>query len=208
VLGQPGSVDDQRAVRIKHTDTVFTMPDFADVEAWEAYAGLLRRQILLSSGLYPLPERTPLNAEVFDKVVHDDYSVEKVRFEAWPGFYVTGNLYRPVGEGPFPAVVGPHGHWEHGRLENSETGSVPARHITFARMGIVAFSYDMIGYNDSKQFKHAWAENRRSFGVCTRSRCNCGLRFARWILSVNFRVSTRQGLARPARRVAVHRHSA
>lgn len=157
VLDQPGHVDDRRAVRIHDTNTVFTMPHIESREAWEALAERLRQRILLSSGLYPLPERSPLNATIFDRVTRDGYSVEKVHFEAWPGFYVTGNLYRPEGEGPFPAVVGPHGHWEHGRLEDSERGSVPGRHITFARMGMVAFSYDMIGYNDSKQFDHGMA---------------------------------------------------
>ncbi len=166
VLEQPGSVEDQRAVRVRETNTVFTMPEYPSVEAWESYANELRRRVLLSSGLYPMPDRTPLNAKIFDKITHDDYTIEKVYFEAWPGFYVTGNLYRPIGEGPFPAVVGPHGHWERGRLENSERGSVPGRHITFARMGIVAFSYDMIGYNDSKQFKHGWGgEKEKLWGM-------------------------------------------
>lgn len=166
VLGQPGRVDDQRVVRVRETNTVFTMPEFESKDAWESFADSLRQRILLSSGLYPMPERTPLNAKVFDRVTHDDYTVEKVHFEAYPGFYVTGNLYRPVGEGPFPAVVGPHGHWEHGRLEDGERGSVPARHITFARMGIVAFSYDMIGYNDSMQFEHNWGgEKEKLWGL-------------------------------------------
>ncbi len=156
VFDQPRAVTDRRALSARHTDTVFTMPAFGTVEAWESYAEKLRRRILLACGLWPLPERTPLNARVFDRVEHADYTVEKVHFEAWPGFLVTGNLYRPVGEGPFPGVVCPHGHWEHGRLEDGERGSVPARNITLARMGIVAFTYDMVGYNDSLQFEHGW----------------------------------------------------
>ena len=56
----------------------------------------------------------------------------------------------------FTGIVCPHGHWEKGRLEDSERGSVPARCITLARMGVVVFSYDMIGYVDSKQTKHNW----------------------------------------------------
>jgi cephalosporin-C deacetylase-like acetyl esterase len=113
-----------------------------------------------------MPEKTPLNAKVFDPVTHEDYIIEKVCFEARPGFLVTGNLYRPVGDGPFPGVVCPHGHWEKGRLEDTERCSVPARCITFARMGIVAFSYDMIGYNDSMQFTHNWGgPKERLWGI-------------------------------------------
>ncbi len=166
VYAEPRGVEDRRARTVRHTNTVFMMPHHESLEAWERDAGRLRRRILLSSGLLPLPERTPLNARVFDRIERDGYSVEKVHFEAWPGFLVTGNLYRPIGEGPFPAIVNPHGHWQNGRLENSETGSVPGRCITLARMGIVAFSYDMIGYNDSMQFPHNWGgEREKLWGV-------------------------------------------
>lgn len=160
VFDQPERVHDRRAETVKHTDTVFTMPEFASKEEWETYAAKLRKRILLSSALYPLPERTPLNAEISGRIEHEDYTVEKVRFEARPGFLVTGNLYRPVGKGPFPGVANPHGHWQNGRMANEENGSLPGRCITLARMGMVAFSYDMIGYNDSLQFKHRWGGQR------------------------------------------------
>ena len=75
-------------------------------------------------------------------------------FESLPGFFVTGNLYRPIGDGPFPAILSPHGHWAYGRLENSVTASVPGRAINLARQGFVVFTYDMIGYNDSWQLEH------------------------------------------------------
>lgn len=166
VFDTPLGVDDARADRAHHTDTVFTMPHFQSVEAWESFAENLRRRILVSSGLWPLPERSPLNAFVSGRITHDDYSVEKVRFEATPGFYVTGNLYTPAGEGPFPGVLCPHGHWGEGRLENSETGSVAGRCITLARMGMVAFSVDMLGYNDSCQFEHRWShEHEKLWGI-------------------------------------------
>ena len=154
VFDRPEAARDLRAETAKHTDTVFTMPVFASRDEWEAYAARLRKRILLSCGLLPLPERTPLKANISGRIAHDDYTVEKVRFEARPGFLVTGNLYRPVGKGPFPGVLNPHGHWKDGRLANEELGSVPGRCITLARMGMVAFSYDMIGYNDSLQFEH------------------------------------------------------
>lgn len=156
VLTAPEAVDDRRARTTRHTDTVYTMPQFADLAAWEPLADRLRRRILLSSGLWPMPEKTPLNAQVFDQVERDGYRVAKVYFEARPGQLVTGNLYRPIGNGPFPAVICPHGHWEKGRLEDSERGSVPARCITLARMGAVVFSYDMEGYVDNRQFVHHW----------------------------------------------------
>ena len=81
-------------------------------------------------------------------------------FESLPGFFVTGNLYRPIGDGPFPAVLSPHGHWTYGRLENTPTTSGPARAIGLARQGFVVFTYDMVGYNDSQQLPHTFGGRR------------------------------------------------
>jgi acetyl xylan esterase AXE1 len=160
VSDQPATPGDGRVEIKRDTNTVFSMTSFASRAEWEAYAEGLRRRLLVSSGLWPLPKRTPLNPHVEAVATHEDYIVEKVHFESRPGVLVTGNLYRPVGDGPFPGVACPHGHWENGRVEDIERGSVPARGITFARMGIVSFAYDMVGYNDSRQFpKHGWEED-------------------------------------------------
>lgn len=156
VFDQPVTPGDTRAGIDRGTNTLFFMTPFADRVAWESFADGLRRRFLVACGLWPLPERTPLNAKVYGDVVHDNYIVSKVYFEARPGLLVTGNLYRPVGEGPFPGIICPHGHWEQGRFEDGERGSVPGRCITLARMGMVVFSYDMVGYNDSCQFDKSW----------------------------------------------------
>ncbi|MCP4639942.1 MAG: hypothetical protein GY851_05905 [bacterium] len=160
VLDEPVAVDDVRMTLKRDTNTLFGMTPFESREEWEVFADGLRRRILVSSGLLPLPERTPLNAVVEPVAKHDDYVVEKVRLEPYPGFYMTGNLYRPVGDGPYPGIITPHGHWGDGRVVNEERGCVAARCITFARMGMVAFSYDMVGYVDSLQFDHnfGWRE--------------------------------------------------
>ena len=101
-----------------------------------------------------MPEKTPLQPSIFGEVRRADYSVSKVYFESLPGFFATGNLYRPSGEGPFPAILSPHGHWAYGRLENSAIASVPGRAINLARQGFVVFTIDMVGYNDSWQLPH------------------------------------------------------
>src|SRR5688500_12729108 len=91
--------------------------------------------------------------EVFDRIERDGYTLEKVHLQPLPGFYLAGNLYRPLGKGagPFPAILNPHGHWRKGRLEDQALGSIAARCINFAKQGMVAFSYDMVGYNDTSQ---------------------------------------------------------
>ena len=138
-----------------HTDRV-APPSFATGEAWIARARYVREHVLASAGLLPMPARTPLNPVVFDEVRHADYTVAKVYFESLPGFFVTGNLYRPIGPGPFPAVLSPHGHWTNGRLEHGAVTSGPGRAIGLARMGFVVFAHDMIGYDDSRQLTHAF----------------------------------------------------
>ena len=149
-----GAVHDRRFDEVRHLDMTYTFKAPATLGAWEARAEYLRAQILTGCGLMPMPEKTPLNARVFGRIEHEDYSVEKVHFESFPGFYVTGNLYRPKGKGPFPAILNAHGHWSEGRLVDQALSSIPGRCINFAKQGYISFAYDMIGYNDSNQLKH------------------------------------------------------
>jgi dienelactone hydrolase len=142
-----------------HNDR-YSVPEYASPSDWQRRAAYLREHVLASAGLVPMPAKTALNAQVFDERRRDRYSVFKVYFESLPGFYVTGNLYRPAGTGPFPAILSPHGHWTYGRLENTTIASVPARAINLAEQGFVVFTYDMIGYNDSRQLPHDFAGRR------------------------------------------------
>jgi len=146
---------DARNSNLRHTDFHFTMPAYATLPEWEAHKAQLRRQILVAAGLYPLPEKTPLHPEISGRIERSDYSIEKVALETMPGYYLGGNLYRPLHpKGKAPAVLTPHGHWTYGRLENSDGYSGPALGINLARQGYVAFAYDMVGYNDTPQTGH------------------------------------------------------
>ncbi len=163
-FGQEIPVTDSRR-EVRHLDLVYTFPEYKTREAWLARAAELRQQILVSAGLWPTPAKQPIKATIFGKMDRGDHTVEKVYFESYPGFYVTGNLYRPKNStGKLPAVLCPHGHWAYGRLENQPLHSGPARAISFARQGYVAFSYDMVGYNDSSAITHQFA-NHNSTGV-------------------------------------------
>jgi dienelactone hydrolase len=151
---------DQRLFKIRHNDTPCPPPGFSDKESWLKRAAALRRQLLVAAGLWPPPEKEPLRARITGRTVLDGYSVEKVCFESLPGFFVTGNLYRPLSrtDSRRAAILNPHGHWKNGRLHHDERGSVPARCITLARLGYVAFAYDMVGYVDSWQVLHRYAD--------------------------------------------------
>lgn len=143
---------DQRAEKVKTLNTPRTFPEIKSKAEWEQRGQAIREQALVSCGLWPMPEKTPLEAKVFGRIERDGYSVEKIYFQSYPGFYVAGNLYRPLGKGngPFPGVLNPHGHWAKGRLADEAAGSIAARCINFAKQGMVAFSWDMVGYNDTQ----------------------------------------------------------
>ena len=102
-----------------------------------------------------MPPKTPLHAQVFDRVESQNCTIEKVLLETMPGFYLGGNLYRPKNSlGRHPAVLDPHGHWTYGRLENQPLDSGPEFGMNLARQGYVAFLWDMVGYNDTLQLPH------------------------------------------------------
>lgn len=120
---------------------------YSDLDFWKARAAAIRAQILTGAKLFPLPERTPLNPIIRNKRSYDGYTVESVAFEARPGFFDYGSLYRPVGkDGPRPGILSTHGHVPAGRFDADEQ----KRAATLARLGAVVLAYDMVGYGDSK----------------------------------------------------------
>jgi hypothetical protein len=132
---------------------------YADQAGWETRAEKLRGHIRAGAQLASLPPRTALNPIVRPARDHDGYSVCNVAFESLPGFFVTGNLYRPRGPDDDraglkqPAVLVTHGHG------NPATGVRPAAAYqtlcaTLARAGAVVLMIDMVGYGESQQFPH------------------------------------------------------
>ena len=48
----------------------------------------------------------------------DGYIVENIQLESFPGFYITGNIYRPLdAKGKNAAILSPHGHLQDKRLK-------------------------------------------------------------------------------------------
>lgn len=168
------SAQDNRPLRNLNT-SYFPM----DVEAWERdwemQKELVRKKVMLSAGLWPLPEKTPLNSVIHGRVERADYTIDRVYFESFPGHYVTGNLYlpKPLPAGKLPAVLCPHGHWQGGRfmdyaaegdtkaqqelvsgaehLMNAARSPLQARCVHLARMGCAVFHWDTLGNADSIQ---------------------------------------------------------
>ncbi len=152
-----GPPPDQRRSQTRTNREGASFQPPASALAWRDRVMQLRQQLLVALGLWPMPTKTALNPKVYGKLPRDGYTIEKVVLETMPGFTLSGNLYRPaVSTGRVPGLLCPHGHWEDGRV-NPE---VQQRCIRWAKLGCVVFMYDMVGYNDSKPFTHAFLNDR------------------------------------------------
>ena len=139
--------DRQTALRqLDNSRTEYTTPT-----AWAARRAELRQEFLNATEI-SLATRPPVPAIVNEQRIYKDYSVENVALETFPGFYCTGNLYRPVGRKDLgPVILCPHGHFRPlGRFRESQ--QIRCAHL--ARMGATVFSYSMVGYQDSTQTTH------------------------------------------------------
>ncbi len=129
------------------------MKEFAetwhDLASWEKRAGMIRNGIIKGMKLDQMPKiEGNFNAQITNTRQFDGYIVENIRIESFPGFYITGNLYRPAEPAEKnAAVLCPHGHLKDKRL----TDYVQYRSAVLARMGAIVFAYDMVGYGDSHQ---------------------------------------------------------
>jgi len=88
-------------------------------EEWKQRVEHTRRILRVTLGLWPMPTKSLLNPVIHGRLDQGDYIVEKVYFESIPGFYVTGNLYRPKdGTAKRPGVLSAHGHFPGGRFQD------------------------------------------------------------------------------------------
>jgi dienelactone hydrolase len=113
---------------------------------WDAHRRALQEFVLDCAGLKPLPERVPLEIHASEPLDHPWCTVRRVYYQLWPGVYSAGLLFLPkqLAERPAPAILCPHGHWEHGNAHPE----VQKRCLNFARLGYVTFSSTQNHYED------------------------------------------------------------
>lgn len=123
-----------------------------DLESWEKRANIIRTGIVEGMQLDRMPSSDgDFNPVITGSHTLDGYIVENIRIESFPGFYITGNLYRPVeSKGRHAAILSPHGHL----FDKRFTEYVQSRCAVLARMGAVVFAYDMVGFGDCLQVNH------------------------------------------------------
>ena len=120
---------------------------------WNIRSTKIIEQVKTGMNLNRVPKKSSSRATIHSKQEMDGYTVENVFFESIPGFYVTGNLYRPKKQATsYAGILCPHGH------DNNKEGrfreQTQIRCATLARMGAIVFAWDMVGYGDSKQCSH------------------------------------------------------
>lgn len=127
-----------------------------DKASWEERAQMIRQGVIEGMKLDKMPDiEGNFNAQIKDSRKFDGYIVENISIESFPGFYITGNIYRPAdSEGKHAGILCPHGHWSNPENYGRYRPSMQRRCATLARMGAVVFAYDMIGYRDSSQVNH------------------------------------------------------
>jgi hypothetical protein len=123
-----------------------------DVESWEKRKAEIKAQIIKGSQIDKMPKiegdfKTIINSSR----QMDGYIIENIAIESYPGFYITGNLYRSdVKNRKLAGILSPHGHWEDRRFYDE----VQKRCATLARAGAVVFVYDIVGYGESVEIDH------------------------------------------------------
>jgi SSS family transporter len=120
-------------------------------DEWEKRKADIRPCLYRALELSPLPP-APASAPIttpWRKM--DGYEVSNVAVEILPGLYVNGSLYRPLNiTGKIPVILNPDGHFARQRYR----ADCQIRCAALARMGAMAFSYDLFAWGESLlQFK-------------------------------------------------------
>jgi dienelactone hydrolase len=120
---------------------------YNDRNSWEIRKNELRNCMISALGLNPMPKSPGTKPIVTAKRVMDGYTIENIAIETLPGLYVCGSLYRPLKhKGLSSIVLNPDGHFKDGRYR----ADCQYRCAMLARMGAVAFSYDLFAWGESQ----------------------------------------------------------
>jgi sugar phosphate isomerase/epimerase/dienelactone hydrolase len=130
-------------------------------EEWEQRVAAIRPCLYQALQLSPMPARPASAPIVTAWRKMDGYEVANVAIGLLPGLYINGSLYRPLRiRGKIPVILNPDGHWEKQRYRPD----CQIRCAALARMGAMAFSYDLFAWGESLlQFK--LEDHRRSLAM-------------------------------------------
>jgi cephalosporin-C deacetylase-like acetyl esterase len=127
------------------------------LEEWQQRRPRLKQEYFEMLGLWPLPEKTPLQATITGTLERDSFVVEKLHYQSKPGLYVTGNLFRPKKiDKKLPAVLYVCGHAGRGR--NGNKSAYQDHGMWFANNGYVCLVIDTL------QLGEVWGVHHGTYG--------------------------------------------
>ncbi len=134
---------------------------YKTLQEWESRKTALKlcmKEALQLAQLPALPNNKPVITAVRK---FDGYTVQNIAIEILPGLWINGSLYKPAKyKGKIPVILNPDGHWEKQRYR----ADCQYRCAAFAKMGAMAFSYDLFAWGESLlQFK--LEDHRRSLSM-------------------------------------------
>jgi len=158
---------------------------YHNVAEWEKRKQELKPCIMEALQLGYLPPAPPSKPIITPRRKFDGYTVENIAIEILPGLYINGSLYRPSKyNGKIPVILNPDGHWEKQRYRPD----CQYRCAALARMGAMAFSYDLFAWGESLlQFK--FEDHRRSLAMTVQ--ILGGIRILDYLLSLKEADATR-----------------
>jgi len=112
--GQPTPGDARLADYFRNETAALSSNCLANIQAlddWKPKRAEYRQQLQEMLGLWPMPERMDLKPVVTGRITNDEFTVEKIYFQASPQLYVTASLFIPKNlSQPAPAILYECGH--------------------------------------------------------------------------------------------------
>lgn len=97
----------------------------------------------------PFPEKGPLNARITGTIKKKGYRIDKIVYEAMPGYYVTGCLYVPdMINGKAPAILNVIGH----NQEAFRAELYQVINYNLVKKGMIVFAIDPPGQGEHVQY--------------------------------------------------------
>lgn len=131
------------------------MAGIESLEDWKQRRERYKREYFHMLGLWPMPEKTAVEATVTGTLEGDGYAVDMLHYQSMPRLYVTGNLYRPKKVRPgerLPAVLYVCGHSYRGR--NGNKTAYQSHGIWFARHGYICLVLDSLQLGEIGAIHH------------------------------------------------------
>lgn len=132
---------------------------YGNAASWEKRKDSLRPCLWSALRLNKIPYKPSSQPVITAPRKFNNYTVQNIAIETLPGVYVCGSLYRPLkAKGKLPVILNPDGHFSRGRYRED----CQSRCAMQAKMGAMAFSYDLFGWEGESILQIDPKDHRRS----------------------------------------------